>query len=224
MGANQAPNPPPPAPLRKRSIIYIDGFNLYYGALKDVPRLKWLNIERFCKLLRPHDDIRVIRYFSALVDGPTKPHQEAYLRALSTTPLVNIILGKFKNKSVKCLVTACTLVGSRRFQVSEEKRTDVNIAVSMLDDAYQDKCDHFILFSGDSDLVPAVTTTRLRFPQKKISVYVPFRNTIRGAAVELRTAAHAHRDLPLFLLGKALFPEQVPDGAGGLISRPAAWV
>jgi 6-hydroxy-3-succinoylpyridine 3-monooxygenase len=88
--ADPAPRPKP------RVIVYIDGFNLYYGAVKATPALKWLDLERYCKYLRPHDEIVSIRYFSALVDGPTKPNQEAYLRALSTTPLVQIIHGKFK--------------------------------------------------------------------------------------------------------------------------------
>jgi uncharacterized LabA/DUF88 family protein len=57
--------------------------------------------------------------------------------------------------------------GNRRFETVEEKRTDVNIAVSMLDDAYQDACDQFVLISGDSDLVPGVSTIRTRFPNKK---------------------------------------------------------
>ena len=49
----------------------------------------------------------------------------------------------------------------------EEKRTDVNIAVFMLDDAYRDMCDQFVIFSSDSDLVPAVNMVRLRFPKKE---------------------------------------------------------
>ena len=215
----------PAAPVSKpRTIVYVDGFNLYYGALRATPRLKWLDIEKFCRLLRPSDDIRMIRYFSALVTGPTKPNQEAYLKALSTTPLVTVILGKFKLKNVKCGVAACSTAGSKWFKIPEEKRTDVNIAVFMVDDAYQDACDQLIIFSGDSDLVPAVNMIRTRHPQKKIIVYVPSQNLIRGAAVELRTAAHRHRTLPLNLLPLAQFPNQIPDGAGGFITRPAAWV
>jgi len=214
---------PKSAPSRTRVIVYIDGFNLYYGAVRATPALKWLDLERYCKLLRPHDDLRLIRYFSALTDGPTKPHQEAYLRALATTPLVEITLGKFKQKNVRCGVASCTVPGSRFYTTQEEKRTDVNIAIFMLDDAYQDLCDHFIIFSGDSDLVPAVNMVRLRFPNKKITVYVPSRNPVRGAAVEIRTAAHMHRTLPLILLSKAQFPDRLPDGAGGFIERPAAW-
>src|SRR5215469_855873 len=88
----------PTKSVGKRVIFYIDGFNLYYGALKDVPPLKWLNLQKFCTLLRPHDEIVKIRYFSALVAGQTKPHQEIQLKALSTTPIVSVILGKFKGE------------------------------------------------------------------------------------------------------------------------------
>jgi 6-hydroxy-3-succinoylpyridine 3-monooxygenase len=223
MAANAAGAPVPPPKPRPRTIVYIDGFNLYYGAVRDVPALKWLDLERYCKLLRPHDDIQVVRYFTALVTGPTKSHQEAYLKALATTPHVNVILGKFKDKSVKCGVTACTHAAIRIFKVPEEKRTDVNIAISMLDDAYQKLCDHMVLFSGDSDLVPAVNMVRLRFPTMTITVYVPSRNPIRGAAVELRLSASKHRNLPLQFLSKAQFADAIPDGSGGTINRPAAW-
>jgi hypothetical protein len=210
---------PQPKP---RTIIYIDGLNFYYGAVKANPEWKWLDIDRFCRYLRPHDDIRQIRYFSALIQGPTKTNQEEYLKALSTTPLVEVILGKFKMKRAKCGVPTCEH-GSRWFQTPEEKRTDVNIAVFMVDDAYQDACDQLIVFSGDSDLVPAVNVVRRRFPQKKVIVYVPSADPIRGAAVELRTSAHVHRTIPRQLLSKSQFPDQIPDGAGGFLNRPMAW-
>jgi uncharacterized LabA/DUF88 family protein len=211
-------------PQRRRTIVYIDGFNLYYGAVRGTPALKWLDIARFCKPLRPNDDLQVIRYFSALIEGSTRANQETYLKALSTTPLVDIILGKFKRKTLKCGVAACTAAGPRLYDTREEKRTDVNIAIFMLDDAYRDLCDQLVIFSGDSDLVPAVNMVRLRFPEKRIVVYVPSQNPTRGAAVELRTSAHVHKTLPLQILSKAQFPDQIPDGAGGLLSRPATWV
>jgi uncharacterized LabA/DUF88 family protein len=213
----------PLAKPRPRTVFYIDGLNLYYGAVRQTPAFKWLDIARYCKLLRPHDDIILIRYFSALITGPTRVNQEVYLRALATTPLVEMTLGRFKSKTVKCGVTACTMAGNKWYLMPEEKRTDVNIAVFMLDDAYRDLCDQFIIFSGDSDLVPSVNMVRLRFPKKKIIVYVPSQNPVRGAAVELRTSAHVNRTLPALLLPKSQFPDTIPDGAGGALTRPASW-
>lgn len=120
-----------------------------------------------------------------------------YHRALSTTPLVHIVLGKFKKKRVRCSVPECIHAGPRRFDTIEEKRTDVHIGIRMLEDAYQNQFDKVILVSGDSDLVPALNVIKFRFPSKQIIVYVPTRNPIRGAAVELRSAADKNRNLPL---------------------------
>jgi len=205
-----------------RTIVYIDGFNPYYGAVRGSV-FKWLNLQRFFQLLRPDDNILKIHYFTALVDGPTRPNQKTYLRALGTLPLVNIVLGKFKKKQVRCSNSACTFTGDRFFEVPEEKRTDVNVAVFLLDDAYQNKCDHSIVVSGDSDLVPAISLLKVRFPHKRVTVYVPSRNPKRGAAVELRSVADKHRTLPLNLLPFAQFSNPLPDGAGGFLHKPTSW-
>jgi hypothetical protein len=105
--------------------------------------------------------------------------------------------------------------GQPQFTVPEEKRTDVNIAIQMLDDAYQDSCDQFVLVSGDSDLVPGVNRLKIRFPKKQVTVYVPSRDPARGAAVELRASADQHRNFPLNLLKVCQFPARIPDGSGG---------
>ena len=151
-----------------RTIVYIDGFNPYYGAVRGSAH-KWLSLQRFFRLLRPNDNILKVHYFTALVDGPTRPNQEVYLRAFGTLPLVNIVLGKFKKKQVRCANSACSFAGDRFFDVPEEKRTDV-IAVFLLDDACQNQCDHSIVVSGDSDLVPAISLLKVRFPQKRVTV------------------------------------------------------
>lgn len=210
------------SPRRKRSVIYIDGFNLYYGAVRGTPH-KWLDLQRYFEMIRPHDDIQAIRYFTALIDGSDRRNQLTYLRALETLPLVEIVLGQFKMRQLTCRVRACTFAGNRRFPGQEEKRTDVNIAVRMLDDAYQDVGDRFVVVSGDSDLVPAVSQVKARSPGREIIVYVPARNRVRGAAVELRGAADKHRSLPLEKLPRAQFPARVPDASGGHIAKPADW-
>jgi len=213
---------PSSARPRRRTIIYVDGFNLYYGAVKGTP-WKWLDLAKFFGHVRPADDLQSIRYFTAMVAGPTRPNQETYLRALSTTPLVEPVLGNFRRKSVECKLPACTYPGRRFFDAYEEKRTDVNIAVYMLDDAYQNRCDNFVLVSGDSDLVPPIRMIRNQFPTKKIVVYVPAQHPTRSHAVELRSSAHTSRNLPLNLLKYSQFANPLPDGSGGLINKPASW-
>ena len=39
--------------------MYVDGFNLCYGVLRNTA-CKWLGLERFFKLLRPQDDIQAM--------------------------------------------------------------------------------------------------------------------------------------------------------------------
>lgn len=209
-------------PTKPRTVVYVDGFNLYYGAVKGTS-WKWLDLAKLFGMIRPADDIQSIRYFTAMVNGPTKPNQEIYLRAIATTPLVEVILGNFKRKRVQCKVAACTYAGKKLFETQEEKRTDVNIAIYMLDDAYQDKCDKFVLVSGDSDLVPAARMIRHRFPEKQIIVYVPAQHPARSHAVELRSSAHINRNLPLNLLKHCQFADPLPDLAGGFLRKPALW-
>lgn len=205
-----------------KTVVYIDGFNLYYGAIKGTAH-KWLNLESYFTRLLPHDEVVAVKYFSAPVNGAPGVRQSAYLLALDTLPLVSVVLGKFKKKTATCLVSACSFSGDRRYQTSEEKRTDVNIAVHLLDDAYQDVAEKLVIVSGDSDLIPPIQMIRLRFPTKKIVVYVPANSPIRGAAVELRSAAHANRTLPENLLSRSQFPASVPDGSGGFIAKPLGW-
>ncbi len=56
-----------------KTFLYIDGFNLYYSALKRTPH-KWLDLKVVCqKILAPHHDIVKIKYFTARVSGKIDP-------------------------------------------------------------------------------------------------------------------------------------------------------
>ena len=94
---------------KPRSIIYVDGFNLYYGAVKNTPH-KWLDLQRYFSLIRQNDDIQLIRYFTAPIVGPTRPNQDTFLLALATLPLVAVTLGAFKSRSIRCEVPGCGAV------------------------------------------------------------------------------------------------------------------
>ncbi len=48
--------------------VYIDGFNLYYGAVKDTP-FRWLNIGSLCQRMLPNDNVQSIKYFTAIVSA-----------------------------------------------------------------------------------------------------------------------------------------------------------
>ena len=208
--------------MSNRSIIYIDGFNFYNGVIKNT-KFKWLDIECLFRTLRQDDEIQSIHYFTALIFGNRRKNQQTYLDALSTFPLMNIIFGKFKIKSTKCRVQQCTYSGSRIFDLTEEKKTDVNIALQLVDDAYNNRTDRQIIVSGDSDLVPAIQMVKKYAPKMKITVYVPSTNKRRGAAREIRNTADKDKTFPVELLQHALLPDQVPDGKEGYITKPSTW-
>ena len=81
-----------------RTTVYIDGFNLYYRALRGTPH-KWLDIAAMSRAALPsHCSITAIHYYTAHVSGRTDPRaparQHAYLRALRTQPGVTLHFGR----------------------------------------------------------------------------------------------------------------------------------
>src|SRR5215467_12454392 len=49
-----------------KTIVYIDGFNLYYGCVKGTAS-KWLDLEQLCDTMLPNDQVLEVKYFTALV-------------------------------------------------------------------------------------------------------------------------------------------------------------
>lgn len=87
-----------------RAIVYVDGFNLYYGALKGTP-YRWLDLATLCSRLVT-DQIVGIKYFTARVtprpgNPQTAQHQQVYLRALKTIPNLSIHEGHFLTRKVR---------------------------------------------------------------------------------------------------------------------------
>ena len=133
-----------------RVIVYVDGFNLYYG-LKDsgLRRYYWLDIQKLAEnLLKPNQRLVTVRYFTTRISKtPANPEkqkrQSTYLDALITLPDTRLYYGHYLAKDKHC--ASCDAV----WKTYEEKMTDVNIAVELLVDAQDDKFDTAIIVSGD---------------------------------------------------------------------------
>ena len=83
--------------------VYIDGFNLYYRALKDTP-FRWLDLRKLAETLFPEDAVNRVSYFTARLDArPGNPGQAQrqliYLRALATVPGFDAYYGVFRPAS-----------------------------------------------------------------------------------------------------------------------------
>ena len=69
-----------------KAVIYVDGFNLYYGCLKGTP-YRWLDLQAFAQKMLPRDEIAGIKYFTAIVDArPGKEHAPARSGDLPPSP------------------------------------------------------------------------------------------------------------------------------------------
>ena len=213
-----------PTPAKPKCIVYIDGFNTYYGALKQRPQDKWLNLHSFYKALRPREELVCVKYFTAIVDpeelnSSARDRQSVYLAALRTLPTVKIILGRYQRRSVRC--AKCYV----EYQVAEEKKTDVNIAVQMIGDAVAGAVESLVLVSGDSDLEPAIGWIREHRPTIKVTVYVPSveeQKSFRRIDFYEKRAVHCGF-LPLSKLSQHQLPNPVLTKWGAELSRPISW-
>ena len=83
----------------ERVIVYIDGFNLYFGILDaGYNNYKWLDLDLLVKnLLQPNQDLQEIKYFTSRIsNNPDKQkRQSTYIEALETTG-VKIFYGHYQ--------------------------------------------------------------------------------------------------------------------------------
>ena len=158
---------------KKRVIAFIDGFNFYHSIEQDstLKQYKWSDLKKLIgTYLGSHEQLTDVYYFSALCnwDNGKRDRHKKYIKALKSTG-VKIVLGKFKKKSTRCKIC------KKRYYTREEKRTDVNIAIHLLQLAYEDSYDTAILMSGDTDLIPSITAMKNRFPEKKVGMLFPIK-------------------------------------------------
>jgi hypothetical protein len=203
-----------------KTIVYIDGFNLYYGAVRKTP-YRWLNLSLMCRWLLPHDEIVAIKYFTALVNPrPSDPdqrvRQELYLRALGTIPNLSIIFGYFLTHEV----TMARADGRGFVEVikTEEKGSDVNIATHMLMDGFRNAYELAVVVSNDSDLLLPI-----RFVTEQLGKPVGLLNPQRHpTSVALAPYAHFIKHIRAGVLAKSQFPNTLSDRNGGF-SKPHGW-
>ena len=155
-----------------KAIVYVDGFNLYYGCLKRTS-YRWLDLHAFAQKMLPKDEIVGIKYFTALVDPrPTNPdcrkRQETYIRALETLPSMSVKYGRFLTSEIWARRVHPPAVGRKTVKVwkTEEKGSDVNLATELLVDGFKGAYELAVVISNDGDLKGPVEYVRneLRLP------------------------------------------------------------
>lgn len=214
----------------KNTLLYIDGFNLYYSAVRGTP-LRWLNPVILATHAFPANQIIGVRYFTARVSArpgnPGQPLRQAfYWRALRTLPNITIIEGDFRTREVDAANVNPPPPFVRVYK-TEEKGSDVNLAAHLLLDGFQKRYDAAIVVSGDSDLITPIRMVKdeLRIP---VGVLNPQRLSGPNARpprknAGLKQAASFYQNgVTWAQLLAAQFPDTLTD-APGTFHKPASW-
>lgn len=201
----------------------MDGFNLYYRALRGTPH-RWLDIRKLSRLLLPQHRINRIRYFTAVVSSrPNDPNQaqrqQTYLRALRTIPELSIHYGHFLAKTKRRPLAQPPETGSRIVEVldTEEKGSDVNLATYLLLDGFEDDYEMAVVISNDSDLELPIRMSNTRLG-KRVGVFDPSRKR----SFTLYSAASWYRPLRRGPLSASQFMDTLSDRSGPF-TKPIGW-
>lgn len=209
-----------------KTYVYIDGFNLYYGLYKRKKKwekYKWLDLKLlFENLLQSHHKIEKIKYFTARVSGKTDPDQPtrqmAYLNALAAyIPEIEIIYGKFLSHDTSMPLSKPQ--GKKRFVKvikTEEKGSDVNLAVHLLNDAWKDEFECAIVASNDGDLASPI-----RIVKKELNKFLGW---VVPEGVFLSNELSGNFDFVQKIRLSHLQSSQLPSPIPGTnISKPQKW-
>lgn len=202
-----------------RTAVLVDGYNLYHGMKKQRGRkYLWLDHVSLASRLRPRDEIVDVRYFTAPVldDEDAIARRRTYLSALSShnVGVLSVVEGRYQRKRMRC--RSCGV----DWTSYEEKETDVNIAVALMEIAASRTVDSVLVISADSDLCPAVRSSRRVNPQLTIVPAFP-PNRRSGELTKLLPSAFTISETRL---RQAQLPGVVEDPrTGRKYVRPEHW-
>ena len=175
---------------------------------------KFLRRARFCYYCK-HLQAAAKYSTSRVASPPGKvKRQTTYSEAVQTLPDTSLYFGRYQlNTQTR---RNCGYVRN----APSEKTTDVNIAVELLQDVFQDAFDTAILISADSDLLAPITAAKSYFPAKRVVVACPPSRYSQSPGA----AASAYLKIGPGAIAKSQIPDQVPTATGFTLNRPSTWL
>jgi len=232
------------------TIVYVDGFNFYYGAVKGT-QYKWADFEKLTGRLIPNDQVSKIRYFTAPVksrgsdpQGPER--QAAFIRAISSNPLIEVHLGHFRTDPAWLPLAPGRWADATRPRVrsrrnvdmiqnrfeprlsrppsirvlkTEEKGSDVNLASFLLYDTFKGLCSKALVISNDSDLAEPIKMV----VEEGVVVGVVNPHRRHKMSRHLKNVASFDIQLRHQILAKCQMPSPVFGARGQQIHKPKTW-
>lgn len=217
-----------------KTIVYVDGYNLYYGLLRR-SAVKWLDLYRlFQENALGHDaDVVEVRYYTAPVlgrmsdDPESSQRQRTYLQALRKMPpnRVTIIEGKILAQTpVLRLVNPlpdCPSLTYVKVHDFTEKKTDVNLAADLITGAWTGAYEQAVICSNDTDLEGALRAVKENRPAVRLGLVAPIpSNDSRKIAADLKQYADWSKILSSVHLEHSQLPDKIP---GTALRRPESW-
>ena len=208
-------------------LILIDGFNFYHR-LNDYVKakgenVKWLNYKALMECYFNDLDKNIFEYvyFSAKAihrgEACVKRH-DVYIKALESQG-INIVLGKFKEKKInrcscgeKCV--GCNhKVDRTKLSKHEEKNTDVNIAITLIEKAMSKAYDSCYILSSDSDFDSAIERAKELYPEGRIVLVPPplVNKSKRKNPYYIKNTKNLTKSNPLFVSWENIKKSQFPD-------------
>jgi len=137
--------------MEKKAIAIIDGSNFYFKlkGLK-LQNILDLDISGFLKkIFEKYQLVKSVYYIGKIRTDGTKKTQLLFNSQRK-------LFAHLRKHHIRYSLGYLLKSGGR----FHEKGVDVNMAVDILVSTYEDECDHFILISSDTDLLPAIRKAR----------------------------------------------------------------
>lgn len=196
-------------------MVFIDGFNLYFGMTSKYNNIKWLDVYSLAiDLLKPNQELVGVKYYTAMIGGnpPKVQRQVKYVDVVRDSP-ATVVLGQYKIKDKTCWNCGY------KWKTHEEKMTDVNISVDMIVEAMQDNYDTAMIISGDTDLIPPMRAIKKSFPHKRVVVAFPPNRVNK----DVKKIADAYFVIGRKNLVSNQFKDEVTLSNGTIIKKPSNW-
>lgn len=219
----------------RKTIIYVDGFNLYHRQLERRPALRWLNVKALAEtLLGSENDIVEVKYYTARVSGAINPQtprrQQIYLDALATVPGISVFFGSFLQTEKWAGLLhppefrpATDMPGPWpdvvKVRKIEEKGSDVNLASHLVRDAFTNAFEVAAVISNDSDLVEPI-----RIATQEAGKTVGLITPVVKPNPELERVSSFMRRFRPGHLKASQFPDPLPRNPEAPLRRPVTWV
>lgn len=231
-----------------RTRVYVDGYNLYYGCLKNTAD-KWLDLraltarilsnvqyERGGQAVRYTLRVPGIKYFTAPIlsafarSDDSVECQSQYLSALRghLGREVQIFSGYHDARAAR----AHAYVAGKSANVSpivdiwklEEKQSDVALALHAFSDAILNQADQVVVITNDSDFAPAMQMIR-EHTSVVLGLVAPIRSRVCGGRVNRELRKHAHWTRT-HILDEEFAASQLPPMVrlnSGAVHKPLSW-